>query len=96
VKPAPYAFEETTMQTYVARYATAAWVWKMGAALQAGAAWLRASAQRLDGWLAAREKAASDADALCAMSERELRDIGIDPGRNRGAAGDAWARDWVV
>lgn len=82
------------MQTYVARYAAAAWVWKVGLALHAGSAWLGAIAQRLDARLAARDRAAADAAALCAMSERELRDIGIDRGFIGRAAGDAWARDW--
>lgn len=84
------------MQTYVARHTTAAWMWKVGAALHAGSGWLRAGAKRLDAWLAARDRAASDADALCAMSERELRDIGLGPTRIGRAPAEGWARDWSV
>ena len=55
--------------------------------------WLIRASRTLDAWLAARAKARDDSLALEAMSERELRDIGIDPGRVRSAE---WSRDWPL
>ncbi len=55
--------------------------------------WLIRSSRTLDAWLAARAKARDDSFVLEAMSERELRDIGIDPGRVRAAE---WTRDWPL
>lgn len=55
--------------------------------------WLTRSAQRMDDWLAARAKARDDSLALEAMSDRELRDIGLDPGRVHPAP---WTRDWPI
>jgi uncharacterized protein YjiS (DUF1127 family) len=74
------------MHAYARRYASAAFLWKAGT-------WLHGSARALDSWLAARAKAHDDAHALEAMSERELRDIGLDPGRINNAQ---WPRDWQV
>ncbi len=51
--------------------------------------------ERLDAWLRARAKARDDSVALLAMSERELKDIGIDPARI-GVGPDTWRRDWTV
>jgi hypothetical protein len=48
----------------------------------------------LDAWLAARAKSIADSEALAAMSERELRDIGLDPARIHGAA-HGYPRDLV-
>ncbi|MFO1303280.1 MAG: hypothetical protein U1F54_06080 [Burkholderiales bacterium] len=53
--------------------------------------WLVRSSRVLDAWLASRAKGRDDSLALEAMSERELRDIGIDPARIRPAD---WSRDW--
>ena len=55
---------------------------------------LRRSARRLDAWTLARDKAAADRNALLAMSERELRDIGIDASQIRAVTNDHWVRDW--
>jgi len=55
--------------------------------------WLARSGQRMDAWLAARAKARDDSLLLEAMSDRELRDIGIDPGRVHSAP---WTRDWPI
>ena len=69
-------------------------MWKLAAAMVACAAALRSGARRLDAWTLAREKAAADRDALLAMSERELRDIGIDASQIRAATNDHRVRDW--
>ena len=74
------------MQTYALRYAPSVVVWKAGH-------WLLRTARRLDAWLAARAKARDDARCLQAMSDRELRDIGIDPARVHGAPR---SRDWTI
>ncbi|MFO1311138.1 MAG: hypothetical protein U1F41_03635 [Burkholderiales bacterium] len=64
------------------------------AALIAGLGlWLVRTSRTLDAWLASRAKARDDSLALESMSERELRDIGIDPGRIRPAE---WTRDWPL
>ena len=76
------------MAAYVARYSTAALVVR-------AADILYATAQRLDGWLASRAKATDDNLALQAMSERELRDIGIDPARVHGGV-PIRLNDWAV
>lgn len=39
---------------------------------------LHAIARSIDAWLAARQRAAEDLDAFASMSERELRDIGMN------------------
>lgn len=54
---------------------------------------LRRAGMHLDGWFATRAKARQDSALLQGMSERELRDIGVDPAR-LGVRGDAWTRDW--
>jgi uncharacterized protein YjiS (DUF1127 family) len=84
------------MEAFVARHAAAGWVWKLAQVMHAVAASLRNLALHLDAWLLARHQAAADDQALEAMSERELRDIGIDPARVHGSAQRAWARDWAV
>ena len=74
------------MHAYARRYAPAAFLSKAGT-------WLHGAARALDTWLAARTKSREDARALELMSDRELRDIGLDPGRiNNGR----WERDWSV
>jgi uncharacterized protein YjiS (DUF1127 family) len=47
--------------------------------------------QRIEAWLAARAKSVQDASDLSTMSDRELRDIGIDPA---SVPRTAWNRDW--
>jgi len=83
------------MTTYMTRHAAATFLWKAAAILRAGADALHGNAQRLDAWLAARAKASDDRDALCAMSERELRDIGIDSACVHGPAQPS-LRDWAA
>ncbi len=39
---------------------------------------LQAIARSIDAWLAARQRAAQDLDAFASMSDRELRDIGMN------------------
>jgi uncharacterized protein YjiS (DUF1127 family) len=39
---------------------------------------LHAFARTLDSWLAQRQRTAQDLDALASMSDRELRDIGMN------------------
>ena len=39
---------------------------------------LHAIARSIDAWLAARQRAAQDLDAFASMSDRELRDIGMN------------------
>lgn len=72
------------MHAYARRHATAIFLWKAGT-------WLHLSARRLDGWLAARARSREDASILAAMSDRELRDIGLDPSRADQAQ---WVGDW--
>jgi uncharacterized protein YjiS (DUF1127 family) len=73
------------MHAYTLRHGPAALVWKAGH-------WLRRSARRMDAWLAARERARQDSQSLEAMTDRELRDIGIDPARVHSPP---WTRDWI-
>jgi len=72
------------MHAHATRRAPSALLWRAGT-------WLHLWARALDRWLAARDKARDDAYALEAMSDRELRDIGLDPGRINNAQ---WPRDW--
>lgn len=72
------------MHAYITRNVPAAF-------MSALCGWLARSAQRMDAWLVARAKARDDSLLLDAMSERELRDIGIDPARVHPAP---WTRDW--
>jgi len=55
---------------------------------------LHRAAAALDAWLLARRKGTADDVALTAMSDRELRDIGLDPGYVKGSGQDDWVRDW--
>jgi uncharacterized protein YjiS (DUF1127 family) len=74
------------MHAYARRFAPAAFLWKARTRLH----W---AARALDTWLGARAKSREDALALELMSDRELRDIGLDPGRINNAR---WERDWRV
>ncbi len=84
-----------TLPAAPARYRTAAALLRLAVLLAGLARRLRSAARLLDAWLAARAKAEDDNRALVAMSERELRDIGIDPVR-LGTMPDRWTRDWSV
>jgi uncharacterized protein YjiS (DUF1127 family) len=64
------------------------------AALAAALCALRTFVQRADAWLAARKRAREDRRTLAAMSDRELRDIGIDRGSVAAVADGAWTRDY--
>jgi len=77
------------------RHPVAAGVLSLARGLAAVARVLRRAGERLDAWFAARAKARADSIALLAMSERELKDIGIDPGRI-GVGPETWRRDWPV
>lgn len=72
------------MYATIARTAPAAFMAGLGL-------WLIRTSRTLDAWLARRAKSRDDSAALDAMSERELRDIGLDPARARPAE---WTRDW--
>ena len=74
------------MHAHALHHAPAAFVFRAGG-------WLQRAARRLDTWLGARAKAREDAQALDAMTDRELRDIGIDPARVHPVQ---WARDWTI
>ena len=74
------------MNAYVMRHAPAAFMFKAGT-------WLQVAARKMDAWLAARAKAREDGLALEAMSDRELRDIGIDPARVHPMP---MTRDWTT
>ena len=84
------------MHAYTTGSTPAAWMWKLAAAMTACAAALRKNAQRLEAWTLARDKAAADRNALLAMSDRELRDIGIDASQIHVVTRDDWVRDWSV
>jgi len=81
------------MEMYVARHPSAALLAGIGRLLHDAADTLRAAAERLDAWLAARKRAADDLDALAAMSERELRDIGVSRASIDAVANLEWMRD---
>ena len=87
--------ETLTLPAAPARHRAAAALLHLAVSLASIAHMLRSAAWRLDAWLAARTKAEHDSRALVAMSERELRDIGIDPVR-LGTMPDRWTRDWSV
>jgi len=73
------------MHAYALRHAPAIFIWKAGG-------WLQRTARGMDAWLAARGKVREDAQSLEGMTDRELRDIGIDPARVHPAP---WVRDWT-
>ena len=55
---------------------------------------LHGLAQRIDAWLATRERAAQDRDTLARMSDRELLDIGLGRGTLKSIADGARVRDY--
>lgn len=54
---------------------------------------LCAFAAAIDAWLERRRRAANDAAALTGMSDRDLKDIGIDRGFVQSVADGSWVRD---
>lgn len=77
------------MTTQAAPSSTAILIHAVAAALEAVARVLEAAALRLDAWREARRRAVQARIDLAAMSERELRDIGLDRGQV-----DAVAEGW--
>ena len=65
------------MSAYVARNPFATPLFQLAAVLHLAARRVRAMAMRLNAWLETRRAAAAALLALNAMSERELRDIGL-------------------
>ena len=55
---------------------------------------VRAVLQAFDAWLKARKRIAEDRDALANMSDRELRDIGIERASVNSVADGAWVREY--
>ncbi|CAG1005014.1 hypothetical protein BURK1_03164 [Burkholderiales bacterium] len=84
------------MNTPITPAATAATLPRVPSPLGEALRWLRAMALRVDAWLGARKRAAEDLDALAAMSDRDLLDIGIDRASIHAAADGAWRRDFPV
>ena len=62
------------------QYRSAAALFQLAALMHAGARGLGAAAKSLDAWLERRRVAAAALRDLGAMSERELRDIGLGRG----------------
>lgn len=60
-------------------------------AMESGSRTLGAVALRVDAWLEARRRAAAARIDLARMSDRELRDIGLDRGQIDAVA-DGWSR----
>lgn len=87
--------DTTLFPSCPARHPVAAGLLKLARGLAAVAGALRASAERLDAWLASRKQAGVDSVTLEGMNERELRDIGIHPA-HIGVQPDRWTRDWSV
>ena len=68
------------MSTYAIRHPEAAVLHGFAVLLRAGARKVSFAAQKLDAWLEARRLAADARRDLSEMSDRELRDIGLDRG----------------
>ena len=66
------------MSTYAIRHPEAAALHGFAVLLRTSARKLNAAAQKLDAWLEARRLAAAAQRDLSEMSDRELRDIGLD------------------
>ena len=54
---------------------------------------LRACARRIDAWLETRRRVGRDRALLAGMSDRELRDIGLDRGSVDAVADGRWLRE---
>ncbi|HTP97832.1 MAG TPA: DUF1127 domain-containing protein [Casimicrobiaceae bacterium] len=79
------------MDTQLTGHPATAWMASLGQTLQSGATGVRSVAMRLDAWLATRARRGDDLAALAAMSDRELRDIGL-PARGMELVPD-WSRN---
>ena len=79
------------MDTQMTGHPPAAWMAYLGQSLQSGVTGVRSAATRLEAWLAHRARRAEDLAALDAMSDRELRDIGL-PARGTAPLPD-WSRE---
>ena len=66
------------MSSHLIRHPGAAALYGAAEWLHAGARGLKAAARKLDAWLLTRQAAARARYELCTMSDRELRDIGLD------------------
>ena len=53
---------------------------------------LRAIARRIDAWFEARKRAAEDLELLAGMSDRDLRDIGIERASVNAVVDGTWMR----
>jgi len=82
------------MTTYIARHPLAAVLVGLGNVLHDGAAALRTLGQQVDGWLLHRRRAAADRHELVRMSDRELRDIGVDRASIEPIVNGAWLREY--
>jgi len=82
------------MHTHFVRHPSAVLLAAIGSGLQAAARVVHGVASRLDRWLIGRQRAAADRTALAAMSERELRDIGIGHASIDAVARLEWVRDF--
>jgi uncharacterized protein YjiS (DUF1127 family) len=71
-------FREINVTTHAIRHPEAAVLHSFALLLRAGAHRVSAAALELDAWLEARRLAADAWRDLSEMSERELRDIGLD------------------
>ncbi len=47
----------------------------------------------IDAWITARRRAVDDREKLASMSDRELRDIGVERSAIDAAASGAWMRE---
>jgi len=68
------------MSTYAIRHPQAAALHGFAVVLRVGARKVSVAARKLDAWLEARRLAADARRDLSEMSDRELRDIGLDRG----------------
>ena len=82
------------MTTYIARHPLAAVLVGLGNVLHDGAAVLRTFGQDVDGWIAHRRRAAADRHELVRMSDRELRDIGVNRACIEPIANGVWMREY--
>jgi uncharacterized protein YjiS (DUF1127 family) len=81
------------MNAFVSHHPAALALEALGRSLAFGARAARRTAAGLDRWIAHRRRAACDLDALSAMSERELSDIGLSRGFLMQVAAGSWSRD---
>lgn len=53
---------------------------------------LRTTLRRIEAWFEARKRAAEDREVLASMSDRDLRDIGIERASVNAVADGIWLR----